>query len=151
MGRCAFFILVGTGTCAALFLTGCDGDILDSHDTSRDSCLTFAHVGFGPVRETWQCFDRFDHVRAQPTVSLTRLGGESDGYGEVHVGGEIHPATFRVHGLDWRWDFGCDESRRSYPFAFTIDPEGSGLYYHFLRTRDGTATPSDFYDCEMTP
>ena len=45
------------GTVAALLLAGCDGDILHSHHTVGHRCLSFADVGFGPVRETWQCFD----------------------------------------------------------------------------------------------
>ena len=138
----------------AILVAGCDGDILHSHDIDDDDlCLAIldAHAGFGPVRETWECHDRFERVRTRPLVTLTRLGGDSEGYGEVYVGGEVQPAAFLIQGIDRRWNFGCDAERQAHPFSFVIQPDGSGLYYHFLRTGDGTATPSDFYDCEMAP
>ena len=134
---------------ALLLLAGCSVESIEYEE--RDGCLTFAHVGDGPVRETWQCFDRFDRVRTKPLVTLTRLGGDSDAYGEVSVADETHPAAFRVHGLDWRWDFGCDERDTAYPFAFVIEPDGTGLYYNFRPSGDGTATPSDVFDCLMLP
>ena len=131
-------------------VAGCDGDILHSHDTDGYRCLSFVDVGRGPVRETWQCYDRLERVRTRPLVILTRLGGLSDGYGEVYVGAEVQPAAFRVQGIDRRWDFGCNERERTYPFSFVIEPDGSGLYYHFLRG-ERTTSASDFYDCEMAP
>ena len=139
------------GAMAVLLLAGCDGDILHSHRTVGYRCLSFADVGFGPVRETWQCFDRFERVRSGPLVTLTRLGGDSDGYGEVSVADETHPAAFRVQGIDRRWNFGCDERDTAYPFAFVIKPDGTGLYYNFRPSTDGTATPSDLFDCVMMP
>ena len=134
---------------AALLLTGCSTESIEYE--KRYGCLTFAHIGDGPVRETWQCFDRFESVRTRPLVTLTRLGGDSDGYGEVSVADETHPAVFRVYGIDWRWDFGCDERDTAYPFAFAIEPDGTGLYYNFRPSTDGTAKPSDLFDCVMLP
>ena len=149
------------GRLAALFVTlaavallaGCDsGDTLIIRDgDERYGCLTFAHVGFGPVRETWECFDPFDHNRTTPLVTLTRLGGVSEGYGEVYVAGEVHPAAFEIRGLNWRWDFGCNEREATYPDAFVLAPDGVGLYYDFRPSDDGTAEPRDRYACLMAP
>ncbi|MCY4514560.1 MAG: hypothetical protein OXC69_05430 [Candidatus Tectomicrobia bacterium] len=140
----------------AVLVAGCDGDILHSHDIDDDRddlCLAILHdrTSFGPVRETWECYDRFDRVRAPPLVILTRLGGLSEGYGQVFVGGEAQPAAFQVQGINRRWDFGCDAERMAHPFAFIIEPDGSGLYYNFLPSSDGVATARDFYDCELAP
>ena len=77
------------GAMAILLLAGCDSDILHSHHTVGYRCLSFADVGFGPVRETWQCFDRFERVRSGAARHTDApLGGDSDGYGEVSVADE---------------------------------------------------------------
>ena len=140
---------------AVLLLAGCDiGDTPIALDGNEEGspCLTFSDVGFGPVRETWQCFDRFDRNQTTPLAALTRLGGISDGFGGVSVAGTTdYPAVFRITGLDRRWDFGCDERENSYLCAFTIEPGGSGLYCDFTASTDGTAKPSDFFDCLTLP
>lgn len=138
---------------AVVLLASCDTDttIIVRDEGLRYGCLTFSDVGSGPVQETWQCFDRFDRAQVRPLVTLTRLGDVSDGYGEVTVADETHPARFRIAGLDWRWDFGCDERDPAYPYAFVIEPDGSGLYYDFTASTDGTARPSDFFDCLLAP
>ena len=152
MGRLSVLFVV---LAAVLLLAGCDTSdtliVLDG-DEEGGPCLTFSDVGFGPIRETWQCFDRFDRDQTTPLVTLTRLGGSSDGFGEVSVvGAADYPAVFRITGFDRRWDFGCVEWKGSYPYAFTIDPSGSGLYYDFTTSTDGTAKPGDFFDCLMLP
>ena len=116
-----------------------------------DLCPTFSDVDFGALRETWQCFDTFDRNQTRVLVTLTRLGGASDGFGEVSVGDTIHPAIFRIDGLDWRWNFGCNESDGRFDYSFIIEPDGTGLYYNFSASTDGTAKPSDLFDCLMLP
>ena len=141
MGRlAAFFVTLA----AVVLLAGCDTEV-------KYSCLTFSDVGFGPAQETWQCFDRSDHDQATPHVTLLRLEGSSDGFGEVSVSDTTHPAAFGIDGLNRRWNFGCDERDGAYPYAFIIKPDGAGLYYNFRPSTDGTATPSDLFDCLMLP
>ena len=141
MKRCAS-LFVGL---AVLLLVGCDTEV-------SYRCLSFADVGFGPVRETWRCYDRFEPVRTRPLVTLLRLGGGSDGFGEVSVAGTAdHPASFLIQGISRRWNFGCDEEEGAYPFSFVIEPDGTGLYYDFTASTDGRADPRDFYDCVMAP
>ena len=139
------------GLAAVVVLAGCDTNethVAYDEDLAVDHCLSFANLGSGPVRETWQCFDTIDHNQLTPLVTLTRLGGSSDGFGEVSVGDTTHPAHFRIDGLNWRWNFGCLEDG-AYPYSFLIEPDGSGLYYNFRPSTDGRADPSDFYDCVM--
>jgi len=146
MRRCGFVIL-GLAT----LLAGCSSEEIHidfGGGVAVDRCLSFAEVGSGPVQETWLCFDTLDRHRTTPLVTLTRLGGNSDGFGEVSVGDTTHPADFRVDGLNWRWNFGCTEDR-AYPYSFIIEPDGTGLYYNFRPSVDGRADPSEYYDCEM--
>ena len=105
-------------TAAVLLLAGCDTertrivygrDDVHDEDEERQFCPTFSGVNFDSIREIWQCFDTFDRNQGKVLVTLTRLEGVSDGFGEVSVGDTTHPATFRINGIDWRWDFGCDE------------------------------------------
>ena len=141
------------GMVAVVLLAGCDTNeihVAYDDDVAVDNCLSSADLGFGPVRETWQCFDTLDRHQATPLVTLTRLGGSSNGFGEVSVGDTTHPAHFRIDGLNWRWNFGCLEDG-AYPYSFLIEPDGSGLYYNFRPSTDGRADPSEFYDCVTAP
>jgi hypothetical protein len=56
--------------------------------------------------------------------------------------GEI--ISYRREGLDRRWDFGQWGS-----YAFVIKPDGTGLYYDFTMSKDGTANASDIYECRQ--
>ena len=68
--------------------------------------------------------------------------------GEVSVAGTTYSTQFEVRGLDRRWDFGLDDDG-SYDYMFRIEPDGTGLYYDFSRSADGTASPSQTYLCEV--
>ena len=94
--------------------------------------------------ETWRCFDQTDFNRRTPLVTLARLGRG----GRVSVAGVEHTADFRVNGLDRRWNFG--EYEDGWPYALLIRPNGSGLYFDFSSSDDGTAKPSQFFECERT-
>ena len=94
--------------------------------------------------ETWRCFDRTDLNRTNVLLTLTRL----ENGGEVSVAGTTYSTQFEVRGLDRRWDFGLDDNG-SYDYMFRIEPDGTGLYYDFSLSTDGTAKPSQTYECEV--
>ncbi len=94
--------------------------------------------------ETWRCFDKTDLSRRTPLVTLARLGKR----GGVSVAGVDYSTDFRVEGLDRRWNFG--EYEDGWPYALLIKPNGSGLYFDFSSSDDGTAKPSQFFECEQS-
>ena len=139
---------------AVALLAGCErGErpIRRDVDEGPGCYLTWARVGFGQVLDTWECFNPNDRNQAMPLVTLTRLGGQSEGYGEVHVGGEVQPAAFRIDGLDSRWDFGCDEREPLYPYAFVIEHSAAGLYFDFRASDYEETDPRRVYACVMVP
>ncbi len=98
--------------------------------------------------ETWRCFDNTDFNRTNALLTLRRL---PKAYGEVSVAGTTHPASFKVAGLDRRWDFGHDTTANGlWPYAFLIKPDGTGVYYDFSLSTDGTAKPSQIFQCEQS-
>ena len=99
--------------------------------------------------EIWRCFEPYDRGKTT-LLTLTRLT-QLEGLGQVSSAGVTHSAAFRVGGLDLRWNFGLDAKDGSYDYALVIQPDGSGLYYDFSRSTDGTATPSQTFQCEQSP
>ena len=101
--------------------------------------------------ETWRCFSLLDYERSKPALTLGRLmgGGDDHGVGEVLVSGTAHLADFRVAGIDLRWNFGDQNDRDAYPYAFVIRPDGSGTYYDFSVSDDGRARPSQVFECQL--
>lgn len=93
--------------------------------------------------ETWRCFAETDLNRTNVLLTLSRL----ESAGEVSVAGTTHTAAFEVRGLDRRWDFVPNDDG-SFDYLFRIAPDGTGLYYDFSRSADGTAKPSQTYQCE---
>ena len=69
------------------------------------------------------------------------------GAGEVKFGGIREDTSFRVEGLDRRWNW-CLASDGTYDCAFVVSVSGSGAYYNFRASADGTAKPSDLFTCE---
>ena len=104
-----------------------------------------------PKGEIWQCFATRDYEKTTVLFSLTREKGGSEGSGEVAVAGITHAAQFRVAGLNRRWDFGYDETKGSYLYAFVIEPDGTGLYLDFSASSDGAAKPRDLFKCLVLP
>jgi TPR repeat protein len=105
----------------------------------------------GHEGEMWRCFATSDYDRSATLFTLTREKIGSEEFGEVAVAGVTHPAQFRVAGLQRRWDFGYYERRDAHPYAFVIKPDGTGLYYDFSTSSDGTATASGVFKCLMSP
>ena len=102
--------------------------------------------------ETWRCFAFSDYDRATALLTLVRVrsGGE-DVVGEVSIAGVNHFAQFQVAGLTRRWDFGHNEDRGTYRYAFVIEPDGTGGYYDFSISEDGRAQARDVYKCQLSP
>ena len=101
--------------------------------------------------ETWRCFAASDYNKTTALFTLTRVRSGSREFGEVSVAGTTYSASFRIAGLNRRWHFGYDESGDGYPYAFVIEPDGTGLYYDFSTSSDGTTKPRDFFKCLMSP
>ena len=56
--------------------------------------------------------------------------------------------SFFRRGLDLRWDWGWKDEgdgTGSYLYSFVIKPDGTGLYYDFSTSKDGTANARDIY------
>ena len=56
--------------------------------------------------------------------------------------GEI--AYFSRDGLNLRWDWG-EHKNGGCKYSFIIEPDGTGLYYDFGASSDGTAKPRGIY------
>ena len=63
--------------------------------------------------------------------------------GVVLVAGTTHFSTFKIAGLNrrWDWDLGA--------YAFIVEPDGTGLYIDFSTSSDGKAKASDVFKCKM--
>ena len=94
--------------------------------------------------ETWRCFDMTDFNRTNVLRTLTHL----EHTGEVSVAGTTYWTAFEVRGLDRRWDFGVGDDG-TFDYMFRIEPDGTGLYYDFSRSTDGTVSPRQTFKCEQ--
>lgn len=103
------------------------------------------------LRENWRCFALSDYDKRTPLFSLIRFRTGAQDFGEVSVAGVSYLASFEIAGLNRRWDFGGNESSDGYPYAFVIKPDGTGLYFDFSTSSDGTAKASDLFRCLMSP
>lgn len=100
--------------------------------------------------ETWNCFQYSSDE--EPLLTLYRLRGDVSG--RVSVAGVTHRASFRIAGLDRRWNFPSDADALLaggvYPYAFIIKPDGSGMYFDFTLSEDGTASSRATYTCRSS-
>ena len=64
-------------------------------------------------------------------------------------GGDSGKSTrYQRSGINERWDWGWNEARGAYLYAFIIKPNGTGLYYDFTTALNGPKDyPDDVYDC----
>ena len=122
--------------------------------TSRDRMLTISgysvsEANFGGV-ERWYAVDKYnydnfvDEVRFQVGYFLENGIGFVL-YGNGTVGEE---AYFSRQGLDLRWDWGIDyntDGPKGFRYSFVMEPDGTGLYYDFSTSTDGTAKPRGIY------
>ena len=112
-------------------------------------------------RKTWTCYALSDFRKKTPLISLTSgaLGVENVAVGRVAVSGVLKLAVVRSVGLNLRWDFGdfdighfadapvWEEFEQHIQYAFVLKPDGTGLYYDFSTSDDGTAKPSQIFQC----
>lgn len=122
--------------------------------TSRDRMLSIggysvSETDFGGV-ERWYAVDKYnydslvDEVRFQVGYFLQNGIGFVL-YGNGTVGEE---AYFSRQGLDLRWDWGTHyrtDGQSEFIYSFVIEPDGTGLYYDFSTSTDGTAKPRGIY------
>ena len=94
------------------------------------------------VLETWVC-----HESGSAPLFLFR----TEEGATVWAGSIRHKASFRVEGLDRRWDFPLEADARladgSYPYAFVIGPDWTGSYYSFSASTD-TGTLRQMFRCQ---
>ena len=113
-------------------------------------------------RKPRACYALSDSRKKTPLISLTSgaLGFENVALGSVIVSGVLKLAVVRVVGLNLRWDFGdlglvdallsggvWEEFKQHIQYAFVLEPDGTGLYYDFSTSDDGTAKPSQIFQC----
>ena len=95
------------------------------------------------VTERWECFDFVYGSKKLGTLTVGRYGIA----GTVDFAGIVANTQYSVQGIDRRWDWGWDTDGRS-DYAFVISPDGTGKFYNFGSSNDGTAKPSDFFKCK---
>lgn len=119
--------------------------------TNRDRQLSIGNyivseTDFGGV-ERWYAVDKYnydslvDEVRFQVGYFLeNKIGFVLYGNGTMGV-----EAYFSREGLNLRWDWGSDGYGTSFKYSFIIEPDGTGLYYDFSASKDGTAKTRGIY------
>lgn len=96
--------------------------------------------------EQWRCGDYFDGCGLFDTDCVTLTANLDNGTGEVKFGEIIEPTRFEIQGIERRWDW-CMSADLSYDCAFSISVDGTGRYYNFRGSDDGTAKPRDVFKC----
>ena len=96
--------------------------------------------------EQWKCGDYFDGCGFLATNCITLTASLHDGTGEVKFGDIVEPTRFQVQGIERRWDW-CLNAEDAYECAFLISVDGTGSYYNFRGSDDGTAKPRDLFKC----
>ena len=74
-----------------------------------------------------------------------------NGSGTVKFAGVVEHASFRIHGLERRWDW-CLGNDGNFGCAFVLSADGNGRYYNFdvvMPDSDGVSRtkPSDLFKC----
>ncbi len=96
--------------------------------------------------ERWYAIDKYNYFDFSNEIRFqvgyfkeTEMGFILYGNGTEGV-----KAHFSRDGLDLRWDWGL--KRGEYLYSFVIQPDGTGLYYDFSTSRNGTAKPREIYE-----
>lgn len=110
------------------------------------SGYSVSETDFGGV-ERWFAVDKYNYDSFIDEVRLQvgYFNQNSIGfilYGNGTVGEE---AYYHRDGLNLRWDWGSDGYGTSYKYSFVIEPDGTGLYYDFSASTDGTSKPRGIY------
>ena len=112
------------------------------------SGYSVSELDFGGV-ERWYAVDKYnydsfiDEVRFQ----VGYFKNADIGFVLYGDGTTGEQAYFSRQGLDLRWNWGnrVRDGIEKYRYAFVIEPDGTGLYYDFSTSEDGTAKPRGIY------
>lgn len=123
---------------------------LSSTSTPRDRLLTLdgytiSESDFGGV-ERWYLVDKFGDDTTTIRFQVGYFKGNNTGFILYEDGTVGNLAYFSREGLDLRWDWG--ENGNHYRYSFVIQPDGTGLYYDFLMSTDGTAKARGVYQAK---
>ena len=89
---------------------------------------------------SWYCVDYVYGRNVLVEVGYFYKNGNQYGF-VLYDGGYVGElAYFSRDGLNYRWDWGTNTQ-----YSFVIKPDGTGLYYDFSTSKDGTAKPRDVY------
>ena len=117
-----------------------------------DSVTSTTTTGTTPTQDTktvieqWKCGDYFDGCGLFDTDCVTLTANLDNGTGEVRFGDIIETTRFEIQGIERRWDW-CLNEDFSYDCAFFVSVDGTGSYYNFRGSDDGTAKPRDLFKC----
>ena len=89
---------------------------------------------------SWYCVDYVFEGAVLVEVGYFDLKGQRFGFVLFDGGYTGVLSHFSRQGLDYRWDWGDNGE-----YAIVIEPDGSGLYYDFSMSKDGTAKPRGVY------
>ena len=117
-------ILVSVCSCASLLPP-------PSHPPNREQ----------PRAERWECYDYFRSSKLG-TLTADRYGAK----GKVDFNGIVASTQFAIQGIERRWDWGLGTDGK-FDYAIVISTDGTGKYYNFRDSNDGTAKPSDIFKC----
>lgn len=110
------------------------------------SGYTVSEADFGGT-ECWYAVDKYNYDDIVEKIRF-QVGyfknSPSDGFILYEDGAVGELAYFSRQGLDFRWDWGSN-GENGYRYSFIIEPDGTGLYYDFSTSKDGTAKPRGLY------
>ena len=107
---------------------------------------TVSETDFGGV-ERWYAVDKYSSDTKTIRFQVGYFKENNIGFILYEDGTIGEEAYFSRQGLDLRWDWGSynrDGSDR-YRYSFVIEPDGTGLYYDFSTSTDGTAKARGLY------
>ena len=77
---------------------------------------------------------------------ITLTADLADGTGKIAFDRFTEDASFRIDGIERRWDWALNPSL-TYDYAFVIEGNGRGKYYNFRGSPDGSAKARGWFDC----
>lgn len=116
-------------------------------DTPRNrtlnlSGLKISETEYGGV-ERWYAVDKYGDEKVNVRFQVGYFKENQTGFILFEGGSQGELALYHRDGLDLRWDWGRNAS--GYRYSIVIQPDGTGLYYDFSTSVDGTSKPRDIY------
>ena len=120
-------------------------------DTPRNRVLylgdeQISESEFGGV-ERWYAVDKYGDEKTNVRFQVGYFIDNQIGFVLYEGASRGEIATYQRQGLDRRWDWGSyyrDGSFR-YRYSLVIEPDGTGLYYDFSTSKDGTSKARGVY------